>query len=169
MKQSGRIIGQQHTEALKEHLESLSALPVRGGKLNATALAKGCGFDRQVLYKNPQCRALIEDRLNKEGLPPLASPTPKKATPTKEQSESPEQIDGVGKNDGNNRTNTSSRELADTKRRLAQALKSNAALEKRLHKAEIQALALNAEKQDLRDRLKRLEHLEHLILSGKRI
>lgn len=172
MTQSGRILGQQHAEALQHRLESLDKLPVRNGRLNATALAKGCGFDRQVLYKNPQCRAMLEDRLKQEDLPTLSTqatnPASQDGNTTTRSHESHEGVsDTRGEHDQSN--TKPSADLQDAQRRLAQALKANAALEKRLHKAETRVLTLEAEKHDLRTRLKRLEHLEHLVLSGKRI
>lgn len=69
---SGRAIGDTHTAALEVFLEATPRLPHRGGGVNATAIARACGFDRQVLYKNSKCRDLLNARMAKEGLPPLA-------------------------------------------------------------------------------------------------
>ena len=57
---SGAEIGRKNAAALKEYLRGLKAqsgqLPARGGKVNVTAVALACGFDRGVLYQNPRCR-----------------------------------------------------------------------------------------------------------------
>lgn len=61
---SGADIGAENANRLSEYLASLEAagigLPVRGGKPNMSAIAIACGFDRQVLYKNPAAAALLE-------------------------------------------------------------------------------------------------------------
>ena len=69
---SGRAIGDTHAAALEAFLEVTPRLPHRGGGVNATAIARACGFDRQVLYKNSRCRDLLNARMAIEGLPPLA-------------------------------------------------------------------------------------------------
>jgi hypothetical protein len=69
---SGRAIGDTHAAALEAFLEATPRLPHRGGGVNATAIARACGFDRQVLYKNSRCRDLLNARMAIEGLPPLA-------------------------------------------------------------------------------------------------
>jgi len=60
---SGAEIGRKNAAALKEYLRGLKAqsgqLPARGGKVNVTAVALACGFDRGVLYQNPRCRRLL--------------------------------------------------------------------------------------------------------------
>jgi hypothetical protein len=58
---SGRDIGDAHVEALQAYLSNLRganvALSRRGDKVHLTAVAKACGFNREVLYQNPRCKA----------------------------------------------------------------------------------------------------------------
>lgn len=57
---SGVQKGQRHLDRFKQVLTELVHLPSRNGRVNMTALAAACGFDRQVLYKNPGVRAHLE-------------------------------------------------------------------------------------------------------------
>lgn len=61
---SGSRIGAQNVETLRRYLEGLEErgepLPRRAGEPNRTAIAKACGFDRQVLYQNPAAKALLD-------------------------------------------------------------------------------------------------------------
>lgn len=69
---SGRDIGDGHVEALRNYLGGISAsgggLPHRGGKVHLTAVAKACGFNREVLYQNPRCKALLTEAATSLGL-----------------------------------------------------------------------------------------------------
>lgn len=69
---SGSEIGAENVERLQRYLESLRQegrkLPERGGKANFSAIALACGFDRQVLYKNPAAKRLLDDALQQLGL-----------------------------------------------------------------------------------------------------
>lgn len=60
---SGAAVGAANVEALRKYLEALKVegrpLPMRGGEVNRSAIALACGFDRQVLYKNPAAAALL--------------------------------------------------------------------------------------------------------------
>ncbi|WP_132255470.1 hypothetical protein [Methylobacterium segetis] len=62
---SGREIGERHVTALRAWLDGLEAagqlLPTRNGRINLSAIAIACGFDRQTLYKNPAAKALLEE------------------------------------------------------------------------------------------------------------
>jgi hypothetical protein len=63
--QNGRQIGDSHVSRLSEYLASVERegrlLPRRSdGTLNLSEIARECEFDRQVLYKNPRCQAMIE-------------------------------------------------------------------------------------------------------------
>jgi hypothetical protein len=65
MQQNGRQIGDRHVSRLSEYLASVEregrSLPRRSdGTLNLSEIARECEFDRQVLYKNPRCLAIIE-------------------------------------------------------------------------------------------------------------
>lgn len=57
---SGHDLGREHLARLEDYIASGDALPTRAGKVNVTAIARACGFDRQVLYKNPPARALLD-------------------------------------------------------------------------------------------------------------
>lgn len=50
------------------YLDSVDAIPARGGKANISAIAEACGFDRQVLYKNPTAKKLVEECIAAKGL-----------------------------------------------------------------------------------------------------
>lgn len=84
---SGREIGERHVEALRAFLERLEAadepLPVRNGRINLSAIAIACGFDRQTLYKNPAAKALLEaaSARNRQAVPAAAEVNEPEATP----------------------------------------------------------------------------------------
>ncbi len=64
-RRSGAAIGADNLEALRRYLEGLEEdghpLPRRANEPNRTAIAKACGFDRQVLYQNPGARDLLDE------------------------------------------------------------------------------------------------------------
>jgi hypothetical protein len=66
---SGGAIGAENVERLKSYLDALEResrpLPMRGGEPNRSAIALACGFDRQVLYKNPAAKALLAAAVEK--------------------------------------------------------------------------------------------------------
>jgi hypothetical protein len=67
-----REIGNEHVTALKRYIEGLRSsgegLPSRSGKLNISAVALACGFNREVIYQNPHCRALLQEAAKLIGL-----------------------------------------------------------------------------------------------------
>lgn len=69
---SGRERGAENVAVLRAYLDALGAegrrLPERGGRVNLSAVALSCGFDRQVLYANPGARTLLEDAVGRLGL-----------------------------------------------------------------------------------------------------
>ena len=69
---SGLQIGQEYVAALETYLQALRSegkgLPSRNSKVSMSAIALAAGVDRQSLYKNPHCRALIEAAAQKLGL-----------------------------------------------------------------------------------------------------
>jgi hypothetical protein len=71
---SGVERAQDHVDALEEYLENLGdqPLPRYGGvELNKSAIAKACGFDRQVFRSNPRCAEILsnaDDRDRKANL-----------------------------------------------------------------------------------------------------
>jgi hypothetical protein len=128
MAKSGRDVGADHVKRLQEYLSSTAALPLRNGKVNATAIAKACGFDRNVLYTNPGAKSLLDAaaaRIGAEGIDVASRPA-----------------------DGDDR----------------------ARLQRKINKLEQEAAANRAEIDELRRRLRRLEHVEtHFMETGRRI
>lgn len=61
-------MAREYEARLQHYLAHATALPSRGGKLNVSAVASACGFDRQVLYKNKTARAMIERAVRDKGL-----------------------------------------------------------------------------------------------------
>jgi C4-dicarboxylate-specific signal transduction histidine kinase len=68
MTSSGSEIGIENVDKLRRYLDSVDALPARGGKLNVQAVAIAAGLDRQALYKNPACRKLLEEAVARKDL-----------------------------------------------------------------------------------------------------
>ncbi len=64
--------GAENVAALHRYIEALRSegrrLPARNGKVSASAVALAVGVDRQTLYKNPGCRALLESAAQELGL-----------------------------------------------------------------------------------------------------
>ncbi len=64
--------GAENVAALHRYIEALRSegqrLPARNGKVSASAVALAVGVDRQTLYKNPGCRALLEGAAQELGL-----------------------------------------------------------------------------------------------------
>ena len=69
---SGVQIGADNVARLGAYLDRLAAagerFPTRNGRPNLSAVALACGFDRQVLYKNPAAKALVDKALRALGL-----------------------------------------------------------------------------------------------------
>jgi hypothetical protein len=65
---SGQQIGQEYVDKLTRYLDSIDALPARMGKVNMTAIAEVSGVPRQSLYKNEDCRVLMEQAIAQKGL-----------------------------------------------------------------------------------------------------
>lgn len=61
-------MAREYEARLEYYLSRVEALPARNGKLNVSAVAVACGFDRQILYKNRNARALIEAAVRAKGL-----------------------------------------------------------------------------------------------------
>ncbi|MCA2008528.1 DUF6262 family protein [Tritonibacter mobilis] len=58
---------------LSAYLSEADELPARGGKVSVTAIADAAGIDRQVLYRNPRAKALLEVALREKGLEGIES------------------------------------------------------------------------------------------------
>lgn len=71
-KRSGPQIGAENVAAVERYLDALKAegkgLPARGGKVSVAAVALASGVDQQSIYKNPGCRALLENAAQELGL-----------------------------------------------------------------------------------------------------
>lgn len=127
---SGAEAGAENVRRLEEYLEALAAegrpLPWRNGKPNHSAIALACGFDRQVLYKNPGAKRLLVEAVAELGL------------------DGPEPIE----------TTT---EIPKGDRR-----------DRRIQKLEQENAALRAELTELRERTRRLQHVEtHMAETGR--
>ena len=140
--QSGRQKGDENVERLRAYLDRLAAggqrLPERGGKINVSAIAAACGFDRNVLYTNAMAKYVLEQAVQRLG---LALPEQRRRAP--------------------HETDTTTADPRD--RRIQQLEQHNASL-----KAENGAL--RAERADLRERVRRLGHIEaHMVETGRRV
>lgn len=130
--QSGVEIGRRNVERLKAYFASLReegrAVPSRDGRPNLSAIALACGFDRQVLYKNPQAQEVIESEFGDRQ--PAAEPPADGEKPQVPQS-------------------------ADRR-------------DRRIHQLEQENAAMRAELVGLRERLRRLAHIErHMVQTGR--
>lgn len=69
---SGQQKGAENVASLRVYIEALEAdgrrLPERGGKVNMSAIAIACGFDRNVLYTNAQAAHALEEAVARLGL-----------------------------------------------------------------------------------------------------
>jgi hypothetical protein len=70
---SGKQLGEEHTGRLRAYLDGVERLPSRGGKLNISAVALACQFDRAVLYNNPACKQMLADAVAAKGLSGILS------------------------------------------------------------------------------------------------
>mgnify|MGYP003628579113 CR=1 FL=1 len=61
-------MAREYLARLDYYISQSVTLPLHGGRVNATAVAAACRFDRQVLYKNKKCRALLEAAALKQGV-----------------------------------------------------------------------------------------------------
>jgi len=81
---SSQQIGQESVEALQFYLDSLKAagqgLPARNGKVSVSAVALAMGTDRQTLYKNSGCRALLESAAQELGIQAIDARASRSAT-----------------------------------------------------------------------------------------
>ena len=61
-------LAREYEARLEHYLAHVEALPSRSGKVNVSAIAAACGFDRQILYKNGTARALLDRAVGEKGL-----------------------------------------------------------------------------------------------------
>jgi hypothetical protein len=128
---SGMVLGAENVDSLRKYLSALDRegrpLPMRGGEPNRSAIALACGFDRQVLYKNPAAKALLDAAIER------SAPT-----------EAPEdEVKPSSKSDRRDR---------------------------RIMSLEQQNAALRAENAGLREKLRRLQQVEDIMVTtGRRV
>jgi len=69
---STQRIAQESVESLENYLAALKSegkgLPSRNGRVSVSAIALAVGTDRQTLYKNSNCRGLLERATQELGL-----------------------------------------------------------------------------------------------------
>ncbi|WP_370139957.1 MULTISPECIES: hypothetical protein [unclassified Bradyrhizobium] len=128
---SGSVLGAENAEILKNYLEALERegrpLPMHAGEPNVSAIALACGFNRQVLYKNPAAAALLAAARAK--LPAAAA----------------------GEEEAKPETKSDRRD-------------------RRILSLEQQNAALRAENAGLREKLRRLEQVEDIMITtGRRV
>lgn len=64
---NGINVGKQNAVKLKAWLDSVDEIPLRSGKPNKVAIARGAGLkDRQPLYNNKECAWLLVNALEKK-------------------------------------------------------------------------------------------------------
>jgi len=122
---SGQQIGQEYVDKLTRYLDGITALPARGGKVNMTAIAESSGVPRQSLYKNDDCRVLLDAAIAAKGMVG---------------------IEERGAVDGD-----------------------KAKLERRVMTLEQSNASLASENYELRRQLRKLRHVEEMMLQGKRV
>ncbi|KQQ45674.1 hypothetical protein ASF58_19050 [Methylobacterium sp. Leaf125] len=129
---SGAAAGAENVRRLKAYLDGLAAqqmsLPVRQGRVNVSAVALSCGFDRQVLYKNSVAKEMLAQAEAELGL-------------DREVAEAEDDKPPVRPTDQRDR---------------------------RIHKLEQENASLRAEVVGLRERLRRVRHVEeHMADTGR--
>jgi hypothetical protein len=67
-KLSPNDLAREYVARLENYLAGIDTLPARAGKVNVSAVAEACGFDRQILYKNQTAKALLEKAVKDKGL-----------------------------------------------------------------------------------------------------
>ncbi len=75
----GQEVGQEYVDKLRRYLDTVTTLPARSGKLNVTAIAEASGVPRQSLYKNDNCRQMLEEATAAKGLMGIADTEERKA------------------------------------------------------------------------------------------
>ena len=69
---SGQQRGAENVIRLRRYIEDLETggrrFPERSGKVNVSAIAIACGFDRNVLYTNAQAVTVLEEAVARLGL-----------------------------------------------------------------------------------------------------
>lgn len=63
-----RAKAEDNLARLETYLASVEALPARGGKVSVAAIATAAGIDRQVFYRNPRAKALLDAAVADKGL-----------------------------------------------------------------------------------------------------
>lgn len=119
---------------------------IKNGQLNRSAVAGACGFGRSVFAQNPTAKAVIaeiERRLTTAG---ILSPPPTEGKRSPADGLPPEQPAAIVSVDENIRR-----------------------LEREVKRRDERIATMLAEISGLRDRIRRLEHVEMVIQSGRRV
>jgi predicted RNase H-like nuclease (RuvC/YqgF family) len=151
---SGQQIGAEHAERFRCYLDDLRAkkqrLPTRHGKLNNSAIARACRFQRLTLYKNTKVREMLEEAIKDEEIGLLDGGSPP----------SPEAGAGVSVPKG--RAAHLERQVNKYERRIGELEEIRAA-----QAAEIEEL--KRERKGLREKLRQYEVMEEIMAtSGRR-
>lgn len=67
-------LAREYEARLEHYLAHVEALPSRAGKVNVSAIAAACGFDRQILYKNDTARTMLDQAVREKGLIGIEAP-----------------------------------------------------------------------------------------------
>lgn len=146
---NGRQIAEENVRKLRAWADEIRrpedwAAFIANGQLNRSAIAGACGFGRSVFAQNPAAKALffeIEGRLHENGiLQPRADRD-------------------IGATDTSTQAQHHTAEADDKTRRL----------EGEIRRRDERIAAQMAEITGLRERLRRLEHVEQVMLSGRRV
>ncbi|CAH1702627.1 conserved hypothetical protein [Hyphomicrobiales bacterium] len=146
---NGRQIAEANVRKLRAWADEIRrpedwAAFITNGQLNRSAIASACGFGRSVFAQNPAAKALffeLEGRLHQTGV----------LEPRVERDR--------GATDASVRAQHHPAAADDKTRRLEQEIK----------RRDERIAAQMAEITGLRDRLRRLEHIEQIMLSGRRV
>jgi hypothetical protein len=143
---NGRQIGEENVQRLRDYLDNLKAkggrLPSRSGKPDKSAVARECGFNRQVFYPNgnPAAIELFNQAVIEIGLEEESSRLP---------------------------SGTTGREEALEKRADSEGRRSRH-LEDRLQICEAENLELRRRVQDLEEALRRYRLMEEVLTTNGR-
>lgn len=122
---SPRDLGHLYEERLERYLSETRILPCIRGRLNVSAVAAACRFPRQVLYKNPNARAMINEAAHRRGLPGIGE-----ADSDGDGSATTAATDAVP----DARLREAERRIAQLEKRVSEMLARNAALSARLRR-----------------------------------
>ena len=118
-------LAREYEARLEHYLANVEALPSRSGKVNVSAIAATCGFDRQILYKNGTARAMLEQAVREKGLVGIE---PAAVDPDGEERLGPDAMVPLAK------LREEQRRCADLEKRVSELTARNAELSARLRR-----------------------------------